>query len=149
MTVSLHDACKMSARAGVTVFAGKAGLGCRQVQLVVDHRIGGVTAEAHPGFIVADRAANGLLEILWLPLIVSRGDGKPVDGGVIAHLAFEKLAVPLQHQSLRLRTHRPADRNANGLCAVGHGVGALACASLKRVGVGSAAEGHARMILKD
>jgi hypothetical protein len=83
---------------------GKAWLGCRQVQLVVDDRIGGVTAEAHHGFIVADRAANRLLEILWLPLIVSRGDGEPVDGGVIAHLAFEKLALPLQHPSLRLRT---------------------------------------------
>ena len=110
------------------MFARQSGLECTEMELVVDNRVARVATETGGRVCVAERASNGLINVLWSQVLIAHGDVEAIHRRIIADQALVHATVALQNPGLRLCAHRPQDRQRDGLSAIAHDVLALAVA---------------------
>lgn len=122
-------------RAGMTVFAFKAGNHLCWIEFLSRGNAAAVAVEAGAGFPEGQLAPHGLGEIVRGDLLVARRDGEAVRAREVTDEALVVVAVLLEYPCLRVLAEDPMDGECHGFGPVGNRVGALAVFGLHLVGV--------------
>jgi hypothetical protein len=139
-----HIGC-VSLRPEVATLTADAWMQAFQIELVAANRVGRMAVETCLRLVRSDRAADRLVNGFGHQLLIAGGDFEALNRRIIADSALIQVAVALQNPSLRLRPHRPDDRNGDRLSSVAHRVNAVAILGHHRIQISILAKGQAGM----
>ncbi len=118
----LKRAHQMSTRPGVTVLAGNAGFQVGELQLPHGHGARGVAAKTVLRLTSPQFPSDRFIQILRRQGLVSGCNFQAVDRRVIAHHAFQEVAVLLKDPGLSALAKTPANGQRDGSRPIGNRV---------------------------